>query len=155
MPKGIYPRPTAESRFWAKVNKDGPLGRLGRCWLWTGSTSQGYGLFWFEGQNVLAHRYVYGPVPDGLQIDHLCRRRTCVRRTHLQPVTGQINTLRGDTRAAMNAAKTHCLNGHPLSGENLYDSPSDQGRRRRCRLCTRNRDRQRQYASVVKGGMTT
>lgn len=65
------------------------------CWLWTGYINPaGYGLF-CEGQ---ASRYSYtmfvGPIPNGLHIDHLCRRRSCVRPTHLEPVTCSENAKR-------------------------------------------------------------
>lgn len=74
------------------------------CWLWTGATSpQGYGRFNAglreDARNVLAHRWSYehhvGPIPDGLDLDHLCRVRHCVNPEHLEPVTRQENVQRG------------------------------------------------------------
>jgi len=66
-----------EQRFWAKVQK------TSTCWLWTASISDGYGQFWFDGRMIYAHRWayeaVYGPIPAGLTIDHLCRIRHCAR----------------------------------------------------------------------------
>lgn len=84
------------------------------CWEWIGTlSSEGYGRF----EKDLAHRVSYrrsvGPIPEGLQLDHLCRNRRCVNPEHLEPVTGRINTLRGETLPAMNAAKTECIHGHP------------------------------------------
>ena len=123
---------TLAVRFWPKVEKtDG-------CWLWTGARDKlGYG--WIRrtrGGNAPAYRVAWelevGPIPEGLVIDHLCRNPSCVNPAHLEPVTQRENMLRGATVAARNAAKTRCLRGHPLSGENLYRRP-DGGRE--CRTC--------------------
>jgi hypothetical protein len=85
------------------------------------------------------HRLVYeaafGPIPDGLTLDHLCRNPWCVNPGHLQPVTQRENNLRGDTIPGLNAHKTHCLNGHPFSVENTH---AYQGKRF-CKQCGRDR----------------
>src|ERR1035437_111259 len=91
------------------------------CWSFTGATGRGgYGVIRTAGKNHYVHRFVYehfvGPIPAELQIDHLCRVRNCVRLSHLEVVTPRVNTLRGDTFQAANAAKTHCLRGHEFSG---------------------------------------
>lgn len=81
---------------------------FGDCWEWSGSVikSTGYGQVWADGTNHLAHRVVYelliGPIPEGLQLDHLCRNRRCVNPEHLEPVTGKENIRRG--HAARKAA---------------------------------------------------
>jgi len=75
-----------------------------------------------------------GPIPGGLQIDHLCRNRWCANVDHMELVTIRENVLRGMGISAMNARKTHCLRGHPLSGENLKMTPDG---RRQCRACER------------------
>lgn len=97
---------TIDERFWVKVDKAGPWSLWhrapGQCWVWTAATTEGYGRFHLTGRTlVLAHRFSYettvGPVPDGLDLDHVCRRRICINPAHLEPVTRQINLLRGDT----------------------------------------------------------
>lgn len=119
-------------RFVAKVDK------TGSCWVWTAyRTARGYGRFNDGSRIVQTHRFAYelwvGPIPDGLELDHLCRNRSCVNPDHLEPVTGRENILRGVSPSAQHAAKTHCPNGHPYSGENLYVAP---GRHhRQCRAC--------------------
>lgn len=69
------------------------------CWTWTGVLSDGYGQVWNEGRMVGVHRVVYeaayGPIPDGLVIDHLCRNPSCVNPLHLEAVTQSENARRG------------------------------------------------------------
>ncbi len=86
---------------------------------------------------ALAHRAAYekatgAPIPSSMTIDHLCRNRACVNVAHMQVVDRATNTLRGIGPTAENARKTMCQNGHPLSGDNLYERP-DGGRA--CRAC--------------------
>lgn len=133
----LPPRPTTEERFWACVDKTDP------CWLWTASLDiGGYGRFALtHRKGVKAHRYAYellvGPIPEGMQLDHLCKVRNCVNALiHLEPVTCQENLLRGDTFQRANSLKTHCPADppHPLSGDNLYVNPKGS---RICRECQR------------------
>jgi hypothetical protein len=122
------------------------LANANGCWLWQRYRSRkGYGQVWLPGRRGMqfTHRVVYehlvGPIPDGLQIDHLCRVRACCRPDHLEPVTSGINTLRGATVNAENASRTHCPRGHELAGENL--DPSDLRRGyRACATCMRLRN---------------
>lgn len=135
-----------EDRFWPKVEEATDLSPNGwrSCWLWTASlTGNGYGYFGLEkGRMALAHRFAYeyviGPIPEGMTLDHLCRRRTCVNPAHLEPVSMRENLLRGESPTAHNARKTHCVHGHPLSGENLYVDPRG---RRQCKECRRKSTR--------------
>ena len=109
------------------------------CWEWTGARATGYGQVWFEGRVQQAHRIVYealiGPIPEGFELDHLCRNRCCVNPAHLEPVTSRENTMRGVGPTAINAAKTHCKRGHPLSPGNVYTRPGTNGRE--CLTCKR------------------
>ena len=136
-------RPDQFERLERKLTRD-PSG----CWIWTGAlTPEGYGSIRNKGMgSTMVHREVYehlvAPIPDALQIDHLCRNRACCNPQHLEPVTTRENTLRGAGPTALNAAKTHCIRGHELSGPNLYTSPDG---RRRCRSC-RHADDKHRYA---------
>ena len=98
---------TALQRFEEKYIIDPLTG----CWLWIGAINEnGYGLFWHEGKWGKAHRASYelyvGPIPQGRELDHLCRIRRCVNWVHVEPVTRRVNLLRGDTIVAENARKT-------------------------------------------------
>lgn len=131
-----------------KYTEDGPVPEyaphLGPCWIWQGRlTASGYG----------PHRRIYlrlvGPIEPGLQLDHLCRVRSCVNPSHLEPVTVRENALRSQSFAAVNAVKTHCYMGHPLEGENLI---IDRHGWRRCHEC-RN-ERARRFAARNRGYST-
>lgn len=132
MPRGTYARRSTEELFWAKVEKSEG------CWNWTASTDEGYGVFHDNRRKLSAHRWSWlhhgGVIPDGFQLDHLCRNRRCVRPSHLEAVLPRDNTHRSPVAvAAVNARKTVCSRGHPLSGDNLYEYP---GRKKRdCRSC--------------------
>lgn len=95
--------------------------------MWVGGkTKRGYGQFQINKKRVLAHRWLYerwvGPIPEGLELDHLCRRPACVNPDHLEAVTHQENVARGlaGTNSANNAnrAKTHCPRDHEYTEEN-------------------------------------
>lgn len=138
--------PTA--RFWEKVNKDGPeppaFPGHGACWVWQGYTgSSGYGRLRVEGVFCQAHRYAYellvGPIPEGLQLDHLCRVRSCVNPAHLEPVTARENKLR--SVPFIRAETPNCPAGHPWDERNTRWSSSATGVARQCRACAAERGR--------------
>lgn len=86
-------RDNADRRFWSHVD------RTEGCWLWTGRLSSGgYAQFKVDGLQVMVHRWAYerfvGTIPDGLQLDHLCRVRNCVNPAHLEPVDASTNVAR-------------------------------------------------------------
>jgi acetolactate synthase regulatory subunit len=137
-----FPSIPIELRFWLKVNKNGPVPEvrpdLGPCWLWLcGTGSTGYGQIWRDGETIGAHVWSYeqkyGEVPEGCELDHLCRVRACVNPDHVEPVTSTVNNLRGFGICAINARKTHCKHGHLLNEENTYVNQSG----RCCRTCQR------------------
>ena len=117
------------------------------CWEWLGSrTPTGYGTFKWQGRTSPAHRWMWrvlrGEIPSGLELDHLCRNRGCVNPEHLEPVTHDENVRRSlpfvsRGQSHHNGGKTHCPNGHPLSGDNLY--LDRKGKQRMCRACRAQR----------------
>ena len=133
--------PVAE-RLWAKVVL-GPVSEvrpdLGPCWMWHNGRERVYPHLAVDGRWIVAHRLAYeltrGPIPEGLQLDHLCRVPGCVRPLHHEVVTPRENYLRGVSGPAVNAAKTHCIHGHPFDAQNTKWVRG--GRRRDCRTCGR------------------
>ena len=138
MPKGVYERKSCDprKRFWSKVNK------TDTCWNWKGGQNHnGYGLFQLNGKLWLAHRVSYewskGPIPEGLEIDHICRNPSCINPNHLEAVTHLENIRRGETgkkTGEKNRQKTHCPQGHLYNEENTYIRTNGG---RNCRECHR------------------
>lgn len=121
------------------------------CWEWQSPLDKGgYGRFWWNGRTGRAHRFAYetfvGPLPDELDIDHLCRNRRCVRPSHLEAVTEQVNVLRGETITAAFAIATECINGHEFDEENTRWRPSGG---RTCRTCARDWARENRRRKVA------
>jgi hypothetical protein len=108
------------------------------CYEWgAAKTRGGYGQFRLGGRLVYVHRFSYetfvGTIPEGMYIDHLCRNRCCVNPSHLEIVTNKENIRRGET-GKNSKEKTHCPQGHPYKGDNLYIAPRGD---RQCRECCR------------------
>lgn len=120
------------------------------CWLWTWPLTNGYGRFGNERAHRWSYEHFVGPIPDGLDLDHLCHtadescpggtscpHRACVNPSHLEPVTRTENILRGrgpDVQRARHAAQTHCKHGHEFTPENTRITARGY---RRCRECAR------------------
>jgi hypothetical protein len=116
-------------------------GYVSECWIWQrGTDKHGYGRTTRDKRTVLAHRAVYeecrGPIPTGLELDHLCRVTSCVNPSHLEAVTHRINMLRGGGPVPENAAKTHCHRGHPFDAQNTRYEGGDPNKRH-CKTCDR------------------
>ena len=116
---------------------DCPVASLpGLCWTWQNClNSRGYGCVSVNGKVQLTHRVSYtvykGEIPDGLQVDHLCRNKACCNPDHLEAVTGKINCERTEA-----ATKMRCVHGHALAGRNLIIKQRTNGRyMRNCRIC--------------------
>ena len=145
------------ARFTAKIN----LSSETDCWIWVGSRNQhGYGQFKVGSRtdgtrrSVRAHRFAYevlvGRIPEGLTIDHLCRVTSCVNPAHMEPVTARENILRSPVAwPKLQLAKTHCPQGHPYAGDNLYVNPAG---KRVCRACTVSAKRRYRSRKSAVGG---
>lgn len=126
------------------------------CWIWAGShCRQGYGRVRMNLRMRSAHRCVYeeliAPVDGSKHMDHLCRNPWCVNPRHLEPVTPRVNAERGYSPPARNMRKTHCKEGHPLSGVNLRMARN--GRKRLCVICIRRLQREWHMLKRRAGGV--
>lgn len=147
---------TAWQRFWTSVEFGSS------CWEWTrGALADGYGSFHVGGRKFYAHRWSYeeafGPIPTGLEVDHLCRNRRCVRPEHLEAVTRAENLRRGVGVAwQVEAARTHCPYGHEYTEENTYRPPS-KPTHRACRACAgpRRMEAKRRARAAALAARTT
>ena len=121
-------------RFCSKVIPEPMSG----CWLWIASeTQKGYGQFNVKGLShpVGSHRITYeafvAPIPDGFDIDHLCKVTGCCNPRHLEAVTRSENLRRATHRVGK---YSHCPAGHESSPENTYIKPQGY---KVCRTCMR------------------
>lgn len=123
------------ARFWAFVSKTSD------CWNWVGRRqAAGYGQFWLRGQMRQAYRVVWvaehGLLEDHMELDHLCRNRSCVNPAHLEPVTREENM-----RRTQLIAVGKCRGGlHPIRSEGDLYTNATTGYRT-CRACIRERKR--------------
>jgi hypothetical protein len=132
------------ARFMGKVTV-----RVNGCWHMPPTHKDGYAMFSIGRKYFQAHRVSYehfvGPIPEGLVLDHRCHtddpacrgglgclHRRCVNPKHLEPVTAEVNTLRGRGTSARNAAKQLCSRGHEFTPDNTYRDPRGG---RECRTC--------------------
>ena len=130
-------------RFWAFCRPQS----WSECWTWPEHKRQknGYGVFGWRYKKYRSHRLIMiwlcGALGK-LEIDHVwCNNRACCNPLHLIPTTHKCNTLRSNCPSALCARKTHCKDGHPLTGENLYINPANGSRQ--CRICCKNREAKR------------
>lgn len=139
-------------RIFSKISVDPTVSWNGTpCWVWTRACDvNGYGITTLKPHGIViikTHRLMYAwlvkpiPIHPKFGIDHLCRNHPCCNPLHLEDVPTRINLLRGNSLQSKNAIKTHCIHGHPLSGDNLYVQITPQGSHRYCRKCAEHRTR--------------
>lgn len=132
-------------RIFSKIKLNPDTG----CWIWMGTKRQGRGRMTYRGIKHLVYRILFawikGPIPAGAKngiycLDHVvCHNPICVNPDHLELVTKRENTIRSDAPTAINARKTHCVNGHRLPTK-----PNSPQGWRRCRVCEKVRNREYQ-----------
>lgn len=134
--------------LWSTIRlHKGSVLTAGGCRYWLGSKNQdGYGMMSFQGTTRLVHNVAYelyiGPVPEGKELDHICRNRWCINHHHLEPVTHKENGLRGSFHQ-----KQFCVRGHPRNSQNLQTTASG---KTDCRLCRHERYINKRYGKQPK-----
>jgi hypothetical protein len=126
--------------FWAKVR----INPITECWEWQGKPHEGYGRF---GQ-LKAHRVAYAALKEPLdptrELHHSCENKMCCNPDHLQQLTrAEHQKVTTGALTVLNAAKTHCPQGHPYVGHNIIIEPYGSRRCRECRNARKRRRRQR------------
>lgn len=139
--------PKAKGRFEASYKV------VNGCWEWQKSLSRsGYGVFWYDNHNMVAHRISYslykGPIPEGLPLDHICANKKCVNPDHLEVVTFKENTSRMHNRKR---SDTHCANGHAFAEVGTYERTRNGRKVKTCNKCTEiSRLKYRSANKIVK-----
>lgn len=131
-------------RLWERIKAD-----CG-CWEWQGAlNNKGYGVIGDNYKVVYVHRVafeqVFGPIPHGMELDHLCRNTKCANPYHMDVVTHRTNILRGTSPMSVQARATHCMWGHELIGDAFW---TDKRGRRHCLTC----DYRRKKAARLEAG---
>ncbi len=128
-------------RLWEKANK------TETCWLWTAYINKfGYGVIGtYDKKTALAHRVSFeltkGPIPEGLEINHLCEVKNCINPDHLEAITRAEHILKTDFQGGKyQKNKTHCVNGHSFQETDVYITKEGH---RKCRACGRAADKRR------------
>lgn len=149
----IEPRSDDAKRFWGKIQPSDS-----GCWLWHSSKNRlGYGEFLISGKVRSAHRVAYelwlGPIPVGLDIDHLCNVRNCVNPNHLRACTRSENVMAPHSNClpVQRLRMTHCKRGHEFTPENTIRDARNNARA--CREC--GRKRWREYAKRKRDGLSS
>lgn len=129
---------------------------VGFCWEWNRKlNNRGYGVTNVNKKRWYVHRLMWtlmvGPIPDGMEIDHMCRNRACCNPEHLDLVTGQVNTLRGVSPASSHAKRDECSYGHEYTAETMHVVRGA----RRCRICERRRDKERYERKKARAASDT
>jgi len=130
------------TRFWSKMSMDINMVRMDVetfCWEWKGLYDHdGYGKFRTKNSYIGAHRIAYelvrGKIPEGMELNHICRNRKCVNPNHLEVVTHQENMAKGIPRLCCK------YGGHIFIPENTgYNKDGS----RYCKVCHNKRGRER------------
>jgi hypothetical protein len=135
-------------QFWQNVQRDSPS----ECWEWAGSRlPEGYGRLGKEIASRVSYRIHFGPIPDGIWVLHRCDNPPCVNPGHLFLGDHAANMRDAARKGRLRGTfqpKVECINGHPLSGDNVRITPSSG--RKNCRAC--DRDRRRRYYAAMREG---
>ncbi len=130
-----------ERRLWSRI----AAGDLRECWPWLGYVNaNGYPgrITWGqidEAPYRRAYRLVHGDIPQGFQLDHLCRNKVCCNPLHLQAVSCLVNVRRGTCPSTLLARANTCVRGHEFTPDNTTWRRSPDRARRVCRICMGNR----------------